>query len=64
MPSPTAVNAVLNLLQDRAYLPSEVIEKLLGTYGESDVKEAVAQLLHDQELELSPDLRLHILAVA
>lgn len=59
------MSAVLDLLHDQAYLPSEVIEKLLDAgYGESDVKEAVAQLLHDQELELSPDRRLHILAAA
>jgi hypothetical protein len=58
------MNAVLDLLRDQEYLPSEVIEKLLGTYSESDVKEAVAQLLHDQELELTPDRHLHVLTVA
>ena len=60
MPSQEAMNAVLNLLQKQEYLPSELIKKLLGDgLSESDVKEAVAQLLHDQALELRPNRYLH-----
>jgi hypothetical protein len=59
------MNAVLNSLQSHSYLPSELLEKLLRDgYKESEIKEAVAQLLHDQEVELSPERRLHILIAA
>jgi hypothetical protein len=60
MPNKTAIDAVLNLLHENSYLPSEVLDKLLAEgLLESDIKEAVAHLLHDQQLELSSELRLH-----
>jgi hypothetical protein len=65
MPSQTAITAVLDLLRGNSYLPSELIEKLLSEgCGESEVKEAIAQLLHDHELELTPDRHLRVVAVA
>jgi len=65
MPSKVVVEAVLNALQEKALLPSDLIKYLVGKgVSESDVKEAVAQLLHDQDLELSTDRLLHVNAVA
>jgi hypothetical protein len=64
MPSQTALNAVLNSLQGNSFLPSQLIERLLsdGNLSESDLKEAIAQLLHDDKLELTPDRHLHVVA--
>lgn len=60
MPSKPAIDAVLNLLHENSYLPSEVLNKLLEKgFFESDIKEALAHLLHDQQLELSTESRLH-----
>jgi hypothetical protein len=65
MPSKVVVEAVLNALHEQALLPSDLIKYLVGKgVSESDVKEAVAQLLHDQDLELSTDRLLHVNAVA
>jgi hypothetical protein len=65
MPSQIAINAVLKLLQGNSYFPSQLIEKLLSEgCGESEVKEAIAQLLHDHQLELTPDRHLRVVAAA
>ena len=65
MPSQATMNEVLELLQRKDYLPSELLRALLERgRTESDVKEAVAQLLHAQELELTPTRYLHAVAAA
>ena len=59
------MNAVLNLLQNGEYRPSDLVKLLLDQgFEESDVKESVAELLHDQQVQLSPSRYLHVAVVA
>ena len=67
MANQRAIEAILNLLEGRSYLPSELISALTAEgYVESDVREAVLQLLHDEVLELTTNrhLTLHHEALA
>jgi hypothetical protein len=65
MPNQNTMMAVLNVLQNQSYLPSDLIRLMLEQgYGESDIKESVAQLLHDEQLTLASDRHIHLQAVA
>lgn len=65
MPNQATVTVILDMLREKQYQPSELLRELLKKgYYESDVKEAVAQLLHDQQIELSSSRQLSAVAVA
>jgi len=59
-PQPAISEAILAVLQgDKEYRPSELLEALREQHlAESDIKEAVAYLLRDHQVEMTPDRRL------
>jgi hypothetical protein len=63
---PSTDRAVINLLEtDRQYRVLDVLRTLGAEgYNDSDIKEAIARLLHEHRIELTADRQLRSTAVA
>ncbi len=60
MPTPAISQAILELLQDeKQYRPFELLAALQERHlEEADIKEAVAYLIRDHQIEMTADRRL------
>lgn len=64
---PPADTALIQLLDvgQKEYRVLDLLETMGATgYSDSDIKEAIAQLLHEHRIELTPDRQLRSAAVA
>lgn len=55
---------IVRRIDTESWRPTDVLKALQESYPDSEVKEAILQLLQEGKIELSSDRRLHVVKAA